>query len=88
MLNVTVATIVSPRSYVALDNGAFSDSPVTPGGPCAPSTLWLPAFTIAVSPSVAACVASRASLIAPLFSASAVAPMLIPSASVSVARTV
>ena len=87
LLNVTVATIVSPRSYVELDNGAFSDNPVTAGGPCAPSTLWALDGTTTWLPSPSLAFADAVLWIVPEFSVRALAPTLIPSGSLSVATT-
>ena len=82
--------MVSPRSKVAAANGVFRAMLLTPGGPWLPSTLWFAAVLMAFvpKPRLAACVASRASLIVPLFSVSAAAAMSMPFVSVSPARTV
>ena len=83
-----MTSIRSPRSNSSPTAGEPIATPVTSGGP--PSTLWLALFSIAFvpSPRLAATVPSRASLIDPLFSVSAVAPMLIPSVSASAFTTV
>ena len=90
LLNVTVAATVSPRSKVSPTTGDAIDSAVTPGGPCAPSTLCDAAFAIAFvpRPRLAAVEPSRASTIVPPLSVSALAPMLNPSLSASDAATV
>ena len=90
LLNVTVTSIRSPRSNVLPTAGEPIATPVTPAGPWAPSTMWSPSLVIAFAPSprLAAVVPSRASLIVPVFSVSAVAPTLSPSLSLSAATTV
>ena len=89
LLNVTVAQMVSPRSKVSPTTGDATATPATPGGPRALSTLWAAAAAIAFvpRPRPAAVLPSRASAIVPPFSASAVAPMPIPSESASPAAT-
>ena len=88
LLNVTVATTVSPRSNVVPTGGEATVRFVTPGGPCRPSTLCAAAFVTALDPkpSAAAAAPGRTSAIVPPFSVSALAPMLIPSVSASVGR--
>ena len=89
LLNVTVAAIASPRSNVVPTGGAATVNPTTPGGPKLPFTLCDAAFVTAFAPrpSAAAVALGRMSLIAPPLSVSALAPMLIPSASASAGRT-
>ena len=89
LLNVTVTSIRSPRSNVSLTSGEPSVTPVTTGGPCAPSTLCAALFDIAdvPNPRLAAVDPSRASLIDPPFNPSALAPTLNPSESLSAACT-
>ena len=89
-MNTSNTSIVSPRSKVSPTVGELIVSSVTPGGPRLPFTLCATAFAIAFvpRPKLAAIVLSRASLIAPLFSVKALAPMLIPVESASAAATV
>ena len=89
MLNVTCTSIVSLRSKVSPTAGEPIVKPVTDGATKVPSTLCAALFEIAFVPKlrVAADPPDRASLIVPPFSANALAPMLIPSVSVSAAAT-
>ena len=89
MLNVTVATIVSPRSKASPTGGEPIASAVTPAAPWLPSTLWAAAFVITCVPKplLVAVLPSRASEIVAPDSVSARAGRPIPSESESDACT-
>ena len=80
--------IVSPAPYVSPLAGALAIvTALTAGAVAAPSTLWLPAFAIAFVPRPSAAFVPAPLWIVPPFSAKALAPIPIPSASASVAAT-
>ena len=88
LLNVTVATIVSPRSKVSPTGGEPKTRPLTPGGPWLASTLWAAAFAIACAPRPSAALVDVPLRIVPPLSDSALAPTPIPSESASPTSTV
>ena len=90
--NTTRTVIGSPRSYVESRVGVVVKyTSLTMGAfPRVPSTLWAASLAIAFAPrpKPAAVLPSRASAIAPPFSARALAPMPMPFESESAAITV
>ena len=85
LLNVTVTSMVSPRSNVSPTNGSPIATAATPAGPRLLSTRWFAASVTACvpSPRLAAPTPERASFTVPPLSASAPAAMLTPSGSAS-----
>ena len=88
-LNSTVTTTTSLNSNVLSAGASPIDTPVTPGGPRLPSTLCAAAFVIAWLPRPRFATAVPPAIrTVPPFSANALAPMLTPVESLSVAATV
>ena len=79
--------IVSSRSKASPITGEPTTTPVTPGGPWDPSTLWAAAAAIAFAAKPSLALAPTLLRIVPPFSASAPAPTPIPSESESAAVT-